>query len=429
MRTKSVWGAGVLAALAALMALSPGRAYAQPQGVMEYAPPSVPLPYPLYSTHPEVGGFFVDGGFLLFHQTNPMQDQQVAYRGFIVSSPTVLDPVNGARLLNVTDPATGNVAFQGQFIGSRALALDTNQITGPYSFQPGFDVALGWKFQDGSALTVDFAWLSEAQYRAVATLVNTPIQSFGNQQQDTFLTSFVFNFPTDFAGPQNKITVPNPDVIPPLIPAPGAVFGIWNGSSVQTLVLWQRFQQLQATYRKPFYETECYRASYLIGPRYTWLEDKFRWMTTDLDVTGQSFDNWVGVYNNIIDNRMYGFHVGLQQEWYLGRGFAAMLTCQGAAFLDVVKERVDYELQSRFGPENKRSRTLWRAVPEIEVTPSIAWYPLEGIQLNLGWSLMAFFNTVASPRPIDFNYSALDPNLDNITRWFTGFTGSIAFIF
>jgi hypothetical protein len=418
----------VLAALAALMALSPGRAYAQPQGVMEYAPPSVPLPYPLYHTHPEAGGFFVDGGFLLIHQTNIMQDQQVAYRGFIVSSPTVPDPNNAARNLTITDQF-GNQAFQGEFIGSRALALSTNQITGPYSFQPGFDVAVGWKFDDASTLTVDFAWLSEAQYRAVATLVNTPSQSFGNLQQDTFLTSFVFNFPSDFAGAPSKIAVPNPDTVPPFVSAPGAVFGIWNGSSVQTIVLWQRFQQLQVTYRKPFYETDCYRASYLIGPRYTWIEDKFRWMTTDLDTTGQSFDNWVGVYNNIIDNRMYGFHVGLQQEWYMGRGFAAMLTTQGAAFLDVVRERVDYELQSRNGPENKRSRTMWRAVPEFEVTPSIAWYPLEGIQLNFGWSLFAFFNTIASPRPIDFNYSALAPDLTDVSRWFTGFTGSIAFIF
>ena len=428
MRTKSVWGAGVLAALAALMALSPGRAYAQPQGVMEYAPPSVPLPYPLYSTHPEVGGFFFDAGFLLMHQTNPMQDQQVAFRGFIVSSPQVPSPVNPARLLDITDQ-TGAVAFQGEFIGSRALALDTNQITGPYSFQPGFDIALGWKFQDGSALTVDFAWLSEAQYRAVATLVNTPTQSFGNLQQDTFLTSPVFNYPADFAGPLNKINVPNPDIIPALIPAPGAVFGIWNGASIQTIVLWQRYEQLQATYRKPFYETDCYRASYLVGPRYTWIEDKFRWLTTDLDAFGQSSDIYVGVYNNIIDNRMYGAHVGLQQEWYMGRGFAAMLTTQGSLFLDVVRERVDYELGSRFGPENKRSRTLWRAVPEVEVTPSVMWYPLEGIQLNFGWNFMAFFNTVASPQPIDFNYSALDPGLKDISRFFTGFTGSIAFIF
>jgi hypothetical protein len=207
------------------------------------------------------------------------------------------------------------------------------------------------------------------------------------------------------------------------------VFGIWNGAAVQTLVLWQRFEQLQATYRKPFYETECYRSSYLIGPRWTWIEDKFRWLTTDLDTNGQSSDVWVGSYNNIIDNRLYGFHVGLQQEWYLGRGFACMLTTQGAAFLDVVREKINYSRGDRFGPENSRGRTLWRAVPEIEVTPSIMWYPLEGIQLNFGWSLLAFFNTVATPQPIDFNYSSLDPGIKDITRWFTGFSGSIAFIF
>ena len=63
MRIKSVWRAGVLAVLAALAVLAPGKALAQeswPQGgfATGYAPPAVQLPYPLYSTHPEMGGLF-----------------------------------------------------------------------------------------------------------------------------------------------------------------------------------------------------------------------------------------------------------------------------------------------------------------------------------------------------------------------------------
>ncbi len=429
MRTKSVWRAGLLAALAAL---APGAALAQIPGGLagDYSPPDHQLPYPLYSNRPDVGGLFVTGGYVMYEQSNPIKDQPVAYRGFIASQPSVPNPeTGGATFVTVPDPVTGNQAFQGQFIGSRALALDTNQVTGPQSFQPGFQVEGGWKFRDGSALTIGFLYIAEAQYTAAATLVNTPTQLFGNQQQDTFLTSPVYNFPSDFAGPLNKIQVPNPLGVPVLIPAPGSVFGIWNGASTQTLLFLQRFEQLQVTYRKPFYETETYRASYVVGPRYSWIQEKFRWTTTDLDAFGNSSPIYVGVYNNQVDNQMYGVHVGLQQEWYLGCGFAAMLTTEGAAFVDVVKMRVDYERGDRGGPENKRSRTQFRAVPEVQVTPSLMWYPLEGIQLNLGWDFFAFANTVASTQPIDFNYSALAPGYEDVFRWFTGFQASIALIF
>ncbi len=99
-----------------------------------------------------------------------------------------------------------------------------------------------------------------------------------------------------------------------------------------TLLFLQRAEQIQATYRKPFYETESYRASALVGPRFFWIEDKFRWTTTDLDYFGQSSPIYEGIYNNQVDNRMYGVRAGLQQEWYLGCGFAAMLTTEAAAF-------------------------------------------------------------------------------------------------
>jgi hypothetical protein len=420
-----------LTALAALMTLAPGRACAQPPAGLAggYSPPDMQVPLPLYSNRPEAGGLFLAGSYVMYQQTNPLKSQPVAYRGFIVSQPTVPSSDGTNTLLGVTDPLSGNLAFQGQFIGSRALALDVNQVTGPSSWQPGFQVEAGWKFGDGSALTVGFLWFSEAQYRAAATLVNTPIQSFGSQQQDTFLTSFVYNFPSDFAGPQNKIQVPNPNAPPVFTPAPGAVFGIWNGASVMTLLFLQRFEQIQATYRKPFYETECYRSSAIVGPRFAWIEEKFRWTTTDLDAFGQSSPIYVGTYNNQVDNRMYGGHLGLQQEWYIGRGFAAMLTTEAALFADIVREKVDYERGDRGGPENKRSRTQYRIVPEVQVTPSVMWYPLEGIQLQVGYDFFAFFNTVASPQPIDFNYSALVPQYQDVFRYFQGFQASVAIVF
>ncbi|HEY7156560.1 MAG TPA: hypothetical protein VH575_21510, partial [Gemmataceae bacterium] len=179
MRIKSVWGAGVLAALAALAVLSPGRSLAQeswPQGgfATGYAPPAVQMPNPLYSTRPEVGGLFVAGSYIMYNQTNTMRSQEVAVRGFVANDDTVLNAPGSA----------------GTFVGSRNNALDVNQVTGPFSFQPGFELEIGWKFNDGSALTASFWWISEAQYTAVATLA----QPIGNglirsDQADTFLFS------------------------------------------------------------------------------------------------------------------------------------------------------------------------------------------------------------------------------------------------
>jgi hypothetical protein len=412
MRIKSVWGAGVLATLAALAALSPGRSLAQeswPQGgfATGYAPPAVPLPYPLYSTHPEQGGLFVFGSYIMYNQTNTMKSQEVAVRGFVATDDTVLNAAGSA----------------GTFVGSRNNALDVNQVTGPFSFQPGFEVGIGWKFGDGSSLTAEFWWITEAQYTAVATLAQ-PIGSglIRSDQADTFLFSPVFNFPSDFAGAPNKVTNGTA--------GPFSVYGIWNGASAMTLVFWQRAQQFQLTYRKPFYETDCYRASALVGPRYFWVEDKFRWVTTDIDnLTGLSAPQFVGVYNNQVDNTMYGFYTGLQQEWYLGWGFAAMLNLNAALFLDSVKEQVDYERGDRFGPRNKRSRRLWQVVPELQVTPSVMWYPLEGVQVKFGYDIFAFFNTIASPNPVDFNYSSINPGYESTIRIFNGFQASIALIF
>jgi hypothetical protein len=406
----------VLAALAALVALMPGRAFADPPvgssmpaGLAgNYAPPAIQLPYPLYTTHPEAGGLFVAGSYVMYQQSNPLRNQEIAVRGFIASDDTVLNAAGSA----------------GTFVGSRNNALDVGQLTGPSTFQPGFQIDVGWKFADGSALTFTFWWISESQFNAAATLA----QPIGNglirsDQADTFLTAPVFNFPSDFAGAPFKVQNPGGTA------GPFSVYGIWNGASIMTEVFLQRAWQYQATYRKPFYETENYRASALVGPRIFILNELFRWTTTDLDNFGQSSPIFVGIYNNQVNNNMYGVFAMLQQEWYVGRGWALMLNAGGAGLADFVKERASYSRGYRADVENKRSKNQFRAVPEVQVTPSVMWYPLEGIQLSVGWDFFAFFNTVGATTPVDFNYGSLTPGYSNVFRYFQGFNASIAFVF
>jgi hypothetical protein len=380
-------------------------------GTLGYAPPANGNTiFPLYSTRPEDGGIYLGGGFLLYQWSNPLKDQLVAVRGFIATDDTVL--------------GTGT---SGQFVGPRNNALDVHQVTGPSTYNPGFDLVLGWKFNDGTALEVDYKYWFNTQLRAVATLAAPGLQ-FGSDFSATFLTASVFNFPPEFAGPPFKINPPNTI-------NPESTFGIWNAASIMTEEFIQRVQQLEATYRIPVYETECYRVSGLVGPRFFWIWERYKWVTTDLGSGTQGgplfeLPTWAAIYTNIVSNRMYGAHTGIQQEYYFGHGFAGMLDLQVAAFLDIVKERAKYELGLKDAPpQNKRARTQYYLVPEFQATPAIMWYPYEGIQVKVGYDLFAFLNTISSPRPIDFDYSALNPGWERTARFFDGFQASIALIF
>lgn len=417
MRRRTSWRACVLAALAIL---APARAWGQlggpgnPAGAVggvgsggaDYAPPANwDTPLPLYSTQPGFGGLYFSGGYAMYQWSNPLKDQLVAVRGFVDYDGSV----------------TGGAA--GTFVGSRNNALDVHQVTGPSSWQPGFTIEGGWKFQDGSALTLSYMWLTQSNMTAVATLAPPNF----TQRQDlanTFLTSPVFNFPAQFAGPPFKVSTGNQE----------ALFGIWNGASAMTEWFIQRYQQLQLIYRMPFYDTECYRISGLMGPKFAWFWEKYQWRTTDLGSTTQGASpidqpSWTATYTNIDSNRMYGADIGLAQELYVGHGFALQLNTEVAAYMDVVRERTQYALDVRDSVRNRRSRTNYTFVPEFEVTPSIMWYPVEGIQVRVGYDWALFLNTIATPRPVTFDYSGLDPARERQARFLEGFQANIAFIF
>jgi hypothetical protein len=438
MHNKSIGRAWLLAALAVL---APGAAFAQ--GIAEaYAPADPALPFPLYSTHPEAGGLFTFGEFLIFRQTNPLKSEQVAVRGFVVTSPVVPDQSN-TFLLQVP-----GVTQSGTFVGSGQEALDVNQVRGNSGWTPGFKIGAGWKFENGSSVSIDWMHLMDAHTTRAATLVPSGSR-VGNDFAESFLYSNVFNFPSDYGGPVNKITVPNPAYIPPpvgtsitpvtpgtintnpFVPAPGAVYGIWNGASAETIEFTQRFDQYQATWRQPIYETETYRMSGLFGPRLSWIWQRFAWNVTDLDVNGLSGPQFEAQYVNIVSNRLYGAHAGFANECYLGHGVAVNFEIEGALFADGVKELAQYSLaRGAIGPENKRAKTEIVAVPELDATLGFLWFPIEGIEVHAGYNIKSFFNTVSSPQPIDFDYGRLTPRYEQSTvRFFDGFDVGIGFIF
>jgi hypothetical protein len=390
-----------------------GQSYAP-----EYAPADPQLPIPLGSTRPEDGGLYLSTEFMFFRQNNPLKEQVVAIRGFQVS-----------------DNSIPGVA-PGQFVGSGQVALDVAQLTGADSYQPGFRLGAGWKFSDNSALYVSFFFLTEANYHAGATLA-PPGGNVGPALENTFLTSPVFNFPPDFAGPDNK-SIQIDQATNTLLatnPSAQAAFGVWNGASIMTLNYIQRFQEWDITYRQTICETEDSRVSGLIGPRFDWLWTTFQWRATSFgdDGTGviTAGPQSTAVYSNVVSNRMYGAHAGCEYECYLGHGFAIQCQLDTALMMDFVRELSRYEFLERFQglPESKRNKRIYNVVPEVQGVIGMMWYPWEFIQVHVGFQAMMFFNTIDARRPIDFDFSNLDPHYSTTYRLLDGFTAGVAITF
>jgi hypothetical protein len=412
MRTTTGW----LALLLTMgMALAP--TCARGQEVPPLSDPEVPVP--LYSSRPERGGFYAATEFLFWRETNPLKHQIIAVRGLLDFDGSITADLNGT----VVNPTNGppviipGTAVPGTFIGSKTTALSADDAGGPLSYEPGFRITLGWKFASGVAL--DFSWLSlvETKYSAVATLV-PPTLNPGPLLAETFLFSPVFNFPNDYAGPPQKLAIGNPF----------AAYGIWNGASVMEVQFVQRFSEYDINTRIPIFETDYCRCYGLVGFRYASLWERFWWRTVAQDFNGQADQTDVALYNNIVSNQMYGPTVGIGNEFYIGRGFSVSADLREATMVDFVHEIAKY-YRADFVTQSKRSKKTYTIVPELDGQFNLWWYPIAGIELRLGYDVMAFFNTISSPNPVSFNYGGLDPSYNSTTRFFDGFNIGIGFIF
>jgi hypothetical protein len=436
MRKLSYWRACLLTAVVFLL---PGLAKAQ--DATGYFPPDVNWPLP-FSNHPDRDGIFVSAEFIMFRQTNPITGQTVAVRGFKDTDGSISAAVNG-------------VANVGAFFGSGKEALNTNQVSGPNDYQPGTNLEIGYKLSNGASISL--GWMFITQHRTLASATSVPFnQAIGVDGADSFMFSPVYGFPPDFAGAfgpnfatgtgtanglgavkiGSGATINAAGVITPAAPIGNflAAYGIWNGASIETITFLQRVQQYQITWRDVVFETENYRCSYTVGPRFFWIWEKFEWRAMDIDTNGNGGPLDTAIYSNIESNRMYGAFAGFSQECYLGHGFAVQLDLQAAMFLDVVREKALYTTGAKDGiprntAESKRTITAWNAVPEINGNIQLVWYPIQSVECRLGYNAMAFFNTVSSPHPIDFNYGSLTPEYKSTFRLFDGLNVGISFLF
>jgi hypothetical protein len=395
---RNSWLVWLLAAGAALL---PARVLAQ---LGDVGPEDPVYPLPIGKVRMEDGGLYLAAEFIFWRMTNPLHDEQIAVRG----------------ILDTDGSITGT---PGGFIGSRQAALRANDV-GPGTYIPGFRVTGGWLFgQSGIAVEVNWIHLFEARYAAGASVLPAFGLS-GGLLENTFLTSFVFNFPPDFAGPATKVALGNP----------GATFGIWDASSEQTIQFTQRYDQVEIRGRIPLFGDDCNRTYWYVGPRMAWLWENFKWRTVAFDLnSGNAGQDDVAIYSNIVSQRFYGAFCGAGYEWYKGNtpvgAFALSFEFDAAILADIVKERAKYE-RGDFAIAAQRARTDYTIVPELQGNVNLWWYPIQAVQLRLGYNVLALFNTVAAEDPVSFNYGGLDPPwVKGKTRFLDGFNAGIGISF
>jgi hypothetical protein len=427
MRGRIIWLAGLLAAGVILAPASARAQYEEPVPARapEAAPdlgarsdpfavraqtpdgelPDFEVPVPLGHNPANRGGLYLAASFVYFHQTNPLQHQPLAYAGFI--------DADGSLPTSRGTPGT--------HYGTGNEVLDAKAAGGPGTYQPGLRVNIGWWFEDGTTLDMEWMHLAKAQYFHEATIA-TPGFHFNGDLSNSFMYSTVFGFTNAFAGPQNKINGGDATV----------TYGIWDGFDVSTIQFIQRTEAFQFKLKTPlFYNDDFgYRMYGMVGPRFFWIWERFYWRTVNENPDGTAGPTDVGIYTNIVSNRMYGVFCGVGNEWYIGHGFACNLDMDVAGLLDVVKERAKYELGDKFLPgQIKRAKSDYTVVPEGKVELNLTWFPIESVELKIGYDFMAFANTIAAPNPVAFNVGALDPAWEHRWRFFDGFVAGLGIIF
>jgi len=149
---------------------------------------------------------------------------------------------------------------------------------------------------------------------------------------------------------------------------------------------------------------------------------------------------WGGAAGNLLDRVRWGrqgvvdfIDIGVGDELRLGDTpigtFSVSLDLRAAALVDIVKERAQYE-RADFATAAKRARTEYKPVGELQAGLHFWWYPVEGIQVRVGYDAMGFFNTISSPYPVDFDFRRLNPGwTDGTWRFLDGIDAGIGFIF
>ena len=395
MRHRYIGGA-VLAAV--VWAGGPSIASAQEGGfqVPLNSDPVIPIP----TGQAGQPGFYTSAEYVMMTQTKAIGNQTIAVRGFY----------------DFTGAITGT---PGGFTGSGVEALNTRQM-GRREFMPGFRAEIGYRFDTGVRAYINYMQFYDAHYSAGATLA---VFSRDRTLADTFISAPVFNFNNQFGGAQFDTSADNP--------TNGGfnTFGIWNAAEVMDIRFTQRYQQAEVGMRTPMFATDYSSIYSLGGARFAWIYEKFQWRTVDISSDGSAPPQQVATYTNDLSQRMYGLFVGCGHEIYLGSMFSASLDLTAAAYLNVTKNRAKYRVEDR-SSQSKFGRENFYLVPSATADFNLWMYPVEGVQLRLGYSGITFFNTRYMKEPVGYNFGQIDPNIGTRAfRLLHGFNVGVGFFF
>jgi hypothetical protein len=385
------------------------RAVAQAQQWDISGTGSINAPTPFGPSRPDGAAIYGTAEFMFIHQSRSIGHQIVAQRGYVDSDGSL----------------TG---FPGTFVGSKATALSTDSL-GRETFTPGFRVGLGYRMEDGTSLSFNYTHLVSAKYNASAGQIPQSLNP-GSNLADSFLFQPVFNFSNQFSGPPNKIATLDPQTRTVVVSGSGnSPFGIWNGANTVDTTFIQRFDNYDITARMPVLETEYAKTYVLAGGRLSSIWERYGMRTVSSDNTGISTPIDAAEYTNIMSQRMYGPFIGTGNEVWLGNRFSLSADITAAALLDIVKERAKYLLGDD-STQSKRGAMHYTIVPNVNASVNLWWYPIEAVELRVGYNFWSFFNSLYMQQPVGWNAGAIDPSYKNLpVRFFHGIDVGIGISF
>ena len=410
--------AGLLAVLGLLTVPAPPQAHAQPTGWDQSGNESVPVWAPIGSYQHDGSGPYLGIEFLLMRTPRTLGNQPIAYRGV---------------LANFGSPGVGGAPQiePGEFIGSRAVALDTEAL-GRTSWGPGYRITFGYRLENGWNFSLAWLHLFDVKSSGGAGPIGENFFNPGNFSANTFLTAPVYNFSTDFIGR-------NPFPNPPFTGNPTA--GIWNAASDMTILFTQRYDNWDATGKFPVFETEDARTYAIAGGRFSWIWERFQWRTSKpelaLDPNGvfgfQPNGDSAARYLNTLSQRMYGPMVGVGHEVMLYSGVAGAFgfgtEVTGAALINIVKERAKY-IREDEATQAKRAWSQMTLVPNLNIAMNLNWQPFNGMHVRVGYNFHNYFNTYYMKEPVSFNVGAIDPAYEiRLWRMIQGVNAGVSFTF
>jgi len=410
MTKRTSWLAKLLA-VAFLMAPVPVKAQPLGQGTLN---PFWQHPLPLNGSKSD--GFFAAVEAIYWHVNNPLERQVLAQRGFW--------DVGGTIVPGTDDP--------GRFYGSGEVAL-TADMAGDDSFEAGFRSTVGYRFTNGLEIEVCYWTLPVFNHTAQAGIIPQS-QSAGVGFGDTFLSVPFYNFPIEFAGPDNDVL--SQTIVPGTSPTqftpgpPTIAFGIFNAAELFLIKFEQELWNLEFNVRMPIEQTDYTRSYMILGPRIMYLFENFEMRVVDLDIGGDGSPLNTARYSTRTRNNLFGVQIGYGSELYLKGGLALSGEVRVGCFFDVFRGKVNLEREDGPNAPNVRNDHEDHGFsPFVQGGLFLWYYPTDGIVIRCGYEYTGVINVWRSPNPIDYNIGVLSPDFKQMYLQLDGASLGVAFIF